>query len=81
MSEDKNWLAATPDGIVQDLSDQKSFQSRITEACQVSSFCLEEDKNFHIYKYNDNITTTTRSSVNYTDQKLYGMTLWSGLTK
>ena len=57
ISADSNWLAATPDGIVLDPSDtahpsglleiKNPYSIRdkdLTEACKISSFFLEEDK-------------------------------------
>ena len=47
ISEHNNWLAATPDGIVQDPSDISHPQGLEikNEACNSSNFCLQADKN------------------------------------
>ena len=63
ISEENNWLAATPDGIVHDSSDalnpsglleiKNPFalkDKELMEACTMSSFCLEEDKDNHTLK-------------------------------
>ena len=60
ISEHDHWLAVTRDGIVHDpahppglLEIKNPYSVRdkdFTEACKVSSFCLEEDKESNTYK-------------------------------
>ena len=85
------WLAASPDGVVRDPNNvthptglveiknpYSTRQLTLTEACNSSTFCLEQKQRDGqvAYRLKRNMTIITRYSVSYTVQTRHGAISW-----